>query len=443
MSPSYSDDGAVGVLRVDDRVEYSPVDTMAITTLERDIPPSNCGGSLLYHFRKNWKILLLGQVLSVFLATGGAVQATLNLDCGLSAPTFTIGVVYFFLSFHLIAWWRQLKRESLQDIENDDNFAIKESNSKKSILDPATKPCYPFLNGALRLHRPAWQYFILAFLDVQANYVTILAYRYTTLTSVTLFDSLAIPSAMLLSKFCVGRQYLWTHLLGTACCMAGVMLNIMQDFDSDKKHGASDGDASSTDGGQEYPFKLRGDLLSITGGILYGVNDVIAEVSVRAMGGTSEYLGMLGLFAFFISIVQALILERQDILEFFGRSPDETSTCSLSGGWGLYFVFVGVSACGYMGGSRFLLISEAAFFSLSLLTGDLWTLLFSVVAERIVPQPLFFFALFFVLSGVLIYEMAPSPVVEEDKLRPVSLPECEEISHFELVRTNSSTSGGS
>ena len=56
---------------------------------------------------------------------------------------------------------------------------------------------------------------------------------------------------------------------------------------------------------------------------------------------------------------------------------------------------------------------EAAFFNLSLLTGDLWSVLFSIVAERIVPQPLFFVALVFVLSGVVLYEMAPSPVMED------------------------------
>ena len=48
-----------------------------------------------------------------------------------------------------------------------------------------------------------------------------------------------------------------------------------------------------------------------------------------------------------------------------------------------------------------------------LLMGDLWLVLFSIVAERIVPQPLFFVALVFVLSGVILYEMAPSPVLDD------------------------------
>ena len=65
----------------------------------------------------------------------------------------------------------------------------------------------------------------------------------------------------------------------------------------------------------------------------------------------------------------------------------------------------------YIGASHFLIISDAAFFNLSLLTGDLWSVIFSVIAEHIVPEPLFFAALMLVLSGVVMYEMAPSPAL--------------------------------
>jgi len=145
---------------------------------------------------------------------------------------------------------------------------------------------------------------------------------------------------------------------------------------------------------------------------IYGLNNVLAEVTIHQAGETTEYLGVMGLFAFVLSLIQALIFEWQDISEFFGRSSSG-ETCSPAMGWWLLFVFVGVTLMGYAGASRFLLVSEAAFFNLSLLTGDLWSVLFSIVAERIVPQPLFFVALVFVLSGVVLYEMAPSPVMED------------------------------
>ena len=62
--------------------------------------------------------------------------------------------------------------------------------------------------------------------------------------------------------------------------------------------------------------------------------------------------------------------------------------------------------------SYFVLISEAALLNLSMLTSDLYTTTFSVVAQDILPRPFFFVGLFMVLSGIFMYEMAPSPVAE-------------------------------
>ena len=48
----------------------------------------------------------------------------------------------------------------------------------------------------------------------------------------------------------------------------------------------------------------------------------------------------------------------------------------------------------------------------SLLTGDAWAVAFSVFAEGIKPPPTFYVALAITLSGVIIYETAPSPAVD-------------------------------
>ena len=350
-----------------------------------------------YYLTNHWKTLLLGQMLSFLLASAGAAQATLHLDCGLSSPTFTMSLIYLVLcATHLLPllWRRQRRRQVI-------------------LQEPTQEePQCEFLG--LPLQGPVWQYMIIAFLDVEANAITMLSFRYTTLTSVTLFDALAIPSAMIVSWCFLGRRYTWVHFLGVVTCMAGVIFNVMQDYESDTSTGNGATSSSPNDGSEEYPHKLRGDVLAIIGGIMYGLNDVLTEATVRRNGGTTEYLGVMGFFAFGISLVQALALEWQDILEFFGEGDTHSSTCSLAMGWWLLFVFVGVTLMSYKGASVFLMMSEAAFFNLSLLTGDLWSIIFSVVAERIVPQPLFFVALIFVLSGVVLYEMAPSPVLEDN-----------------------------
>jgi solute carrier family 35 protein F1/2 len=192
--------------------------------------------------------------------------------------------------------------------------------------------------------------------------------------------------------------------------MGGVIMNVLHDYQSDSKTGAE-----TTTENDLYPQKLLGDILATIGGIMYGINDTLIEATLRKNESTAEYLAMVGILAFLLSFVQAMILERDSIMMFFGENPDAIATCSLFKGWALLFIFVGVTVCSYMGGSRFLMISEAAFFNLSLLTGDFWSLAFSVFYQKIVPRPLFFVALTFVLSGVVLYEMAPHPVVDDDK----------------------------
>lgn len=339
------------------------------------------------------KILLFGQALSLLLAISGAAQATLHFDCNLSAPTFSSGIFYFLLSLHLIPLYRR-------------GLKSRRNNSFDGIVGVATNtaPRHWFL-GIFPLQVHPLAYLGIALIDVEANYFTVLAFRYTTLTSVTLFDALAIPSAMTLSFLFLKRRYHKIHFLGVFVCFLGIGCNVFADYEADHKKPD-----------EEYPHKLLGDMLAICGGIMYGANDVLAELSVRRFGGPVEFLGMLGMFATLISIIQAAILERDDIATFF-RGIEETadsddSVCSVEKGLALLFLYAGVCTLSYMGASRFLLVSEAAFFSLSLLTGDLWSVTFSVVAERIVPDPLFFVALAMTVSGVCIYEMGPSSVLE-------------------------------
>jgi drug/metabolite transporter (DMT)-like permease len=121
---------------------------------------------------------------------------------------------------------------------------------------------------------------------------------------------------------------------------------------------------------------------------------------------------MLGIFAVTICLIQTLLIERSDIYEFFG-SGDKSETCSQSTARLLLLGYVCAVSLIYMGTARFLLVSEATFLNLSFLTGDLWSVTFSVVAEHIVPKPLFFVALAFIVSGVFVYELAPSPILED------------------------------
>jgi solute carrier family 35 protein F1/2 len=427
---------------------------------EAESPVEQPDTSWIHHLQSNCKVLLLGQCLSLLLASAGATQATLHLSCGLSAPTFTMTTIYFGLAvIHIrILYWRHhhhhhhqdrvtsaanddddddfddvnvvlspsskngidslqhralspksnggMHQSSLTPKENGDNNSSGASQSSRQyptdgIQQPPTSQ-YSFF-GLFPLHRSLWWYLMVAMIDVEANAITMLAYRYTTLTSVTVFDALAIPSAMTISRFWLGRDYQWMHYGGLAVCMTGVVINVLQDYQADKE------DNANSDTEPLYPHKVRGDLCAIAGGLLYGLTNVLTEVTVQDTGDAVEYLGMMGTCAFFIALTQSLLFEWNAILEFFGEDGAYSSSCSLGQGWLLFFTFTCVTMMNYAGTSRFLMISEAAFFNLSLLTGDLWSVVFSIVAENIIPRPLFFLALVFVLSGVVLYEMAPSP----------------------------------
>lgn len=142
----------------------------------------------------HWKILLLGQVLSVLVSTQWASQSTLHLVCNWQAPTLSTGVVYLILSMHLVPLilrGRRLKRE-VGNLDDKQRWFLR-------IIPTTASP---------------WVYAGMALLSVEANFLYLMAIQYTTVTSISIFDSLSIPTAIALSAFFLGRKYRPVHLVG-------------------------------------------------------------------------------------------------------------------------------------------------------------------------------------------------------------------------------------
>lgn len=399
-----------------------------------------------HHVQSQWAVLVAGQILSFLLACGGAAQATLSFDCGLSAPTLSLALFYFCLAFCLVPMCREtcLRKRRLKinhDLELQYATATQQKSSNSSpqpVRTPTSeslqsspiratapspestsddlssdRPSYPFFCGLIRLSARPYVYIGMALLDVYANYFTVLAFRYTTITSVTLLDALAIPSAMILSRVCLKREYSWIHLGGAFLCMVGVILNVFQDYEDEVKYKMKHQD--DTDDNDAFPYKLKGDIMAVLGGVLFGASSVVGEVAVRDLGGPNEYVGMLGFFATIICIIQTILIERDDIADFFGSESTAEGTLHCNQGTAriLLVAFVIINVVNYLGRAWFLQVSEAAFLNLSLLTGDMWSVLFSVFAEKILPHAFFYVALAITLSGVVVYEMAPSPIQDD------------------------------
>lgn len=350
--------------------------------------------------RNQWRILLVGQFLSVLMAGQGAAQSTLYLSCHLSAPTFATGLVYVALTIHLIpVAWRI--RHNLRNTN-----ALLKGDAKHLLCN--TVP----------LEASAWTYFGIALLDVEANYFTVLAFRFTSLTSACVLDAMAIPSAMIFSRFCcMHKRYLRIHLLGVFACLCGMLFNVYCDFQQESK---------------EYPHLLIGDFLAMLGGIMFGARDVVTESFVREHGGASEYLGMIGLFGTLISLFQALILERHAVFSFFNAAAVEETTCPQQTGLYLLLTYVLATATRYVGQAQFLIVSEAALLNLSFLTGDLWSAIYEIVAQRIVPPSLFWVSLLLVVGGVFVYEIGGTPK-EVNSSIPRGLELCDDASDVEVI----------
>ena len=322
------------------------------------------------HVRAHWKIIALGQLLSFFTASAGAAQASLHLKCNASAPAFSIATTFFLLSLFLIPMRSKYREPTFEQ---------------------------PHLFG-IPLRVPVAVYFFIAVMQVQAYYWTLSAFQYTTLTSVVLLDAVALPSAMILSRFLLKRRYTRVHLLGAAVCFAGVFINMLGDYKSDDIENINDPN-------NPYPDKLIGDIFAFTGAVMIGVIHVFSEVIVSDFSGPTEYLGAVSVFAFPIALTQSLILERAAIANIF-RGND----CSGS----LFFISsVLFTSLAFSGTAWLLYLSEANLLNLSLLTTDLWAATFSVVAEGIVPPSLFWVSLVVIFTGVFIYEMATSPVAHD------------------------------
>lgn len=164
-----------------------------------------------------------------------------------------------------------------------------------------------------------------------------------------------------------------------------------------------------------FPHAIRGDALAIMGAMAYGLNDTLAELSVKSFS-IPEFLGMLGVFGTLFSTLQILLLEPETLHLFFFNSSSSsaliscsTSTSFLLLGWNVISL-----SLYYIGASYFLSLNDAALLDVSLLSTNLYAILFVVFGEKIIPSHpwIFFTAVGLVISGVFVYEAGNQNALE-------------------------------
>ena len=113
------------------------------------------------------------------------------------------------------------------------------------------------------LARPWWQYALLAILDVEANFLVVTAFRFTSVTSVTLLDCWSIPVALALTRLLSLAAYKNGHYGGAALCILGLAVLVATDERSGG--GGAEGGGETDAGGSGV---VLGDILVIIGASL-------------------------------------------------------------------------------------------------------------------------------------------------------------------------------
>ncbi|KAL0481469.1 solute carrier family 35 member [Acrasis kona] len=268
-----------------------------------------------------------------------------------------------------------------------------------------------------------WMYAFIAFADVEGNYLVVLAYRYTTITSIMLLNCFTIPCVMVLSRIFLKRRYNWTHVVGAIICLIGLATLIINDVLNPSKLDVN---------------QLIGDVCCLIGAVLYAISNVSQEFVIKRQEQSSsgavvgsdpetsefvddveveagmaldeaqpkfswfvefyhivEYLSMIGLFGGVINTIQLFALEFTQIRE-------------VKWGAGVAGYLIGFGVCLFLFYSLvpFLIHSSSAtFMNLSFLSSGAWALLASIFIFKKEVGYLFYIAFAVILVGLITYNV--------------------------------------
>ncbi|KAG7566471.1 Solute carrier family 35 member SLC35F1/F2/F6 [Arabidopsis suecica] len=225
-----------------------------------------------------------------------------------------------------------------------------------------------------------YNYFLLAFVDVEANFLVVKAYQNTSMTSVMLLDCWAIPCVLVLTWVFLKTRYRFMKISGVFICIVGVVMVVFSDVHAGDRAGGSN--------------PVKGDFLVIAGASLYAVSNVTEEFLVKN-ADMIELMSFLGLFGAIIAAIQISIFERGAL-----RDIHWTTEAIL--------LYIGVALALFMLYSLItvlIMINGATMFNLSLLTSDMWAVLIRTFGYHEKVDWLYFLAFATTATGLIIYSM--------------------------------------
>eukprot|EP00249_Psilotum_nudum_P018387 c26780_g1_i1 orf=52-1152(+) len=238
-----------------------------------------------------------------------------------------------------------------------------------------------FLRYKKRFQVTWYYYLLLAFIDVEANYLVVKAYQYTSLTSVMLLDCWTIPCVLFLTWFFLKTKYKIPQFFGVFICIVGLSLVVLSDVHAKDRSGGSE--------------PVKGDMLVIFGSMLYAISNVSEEFLMKESGFV-ELMAFFGSFGALISACQFSILERHQLQSIHWDARTV-----------LPFVGYGVSMFLFYSIVPFILkVSGSAMFNLSLLTSDMWAVVIRIFVYHQKVDWLYFLSFATVSVGILVYTIS-------------------------------------
>ncbi|EOY04958.1 Anthocyanin-related membrane protein 3 [Theobroma cacao] len=367
----------------------------------------------------------LGQFLSLLITSTGFSSSELAKK-GINAPTSQSFLNYVLLTVvygSVMLYRRQALKVNilLSGIMVCDGISL-------GVMHPS--------NACSRREHAKWYYYVvLGLVDVEANYLVVKAYQYTSITSVMLLDCWSIPSVMLLTFLFLKTKYRFRKIAGVIVCVAGLVMVVFSDVHAGDRSGGSN--------------PRKGDLFVIAGATLYAISNVSEEFLVKNADRV-ELMSFLGLFGAIISAIQ--IYESSTIPVIAGyiflyciyycqsvtlndvyRSIIERNELkSIRWTAGAAFPFFGFSLAMFLFYSFvpvLLKMSGSTMLNLSLLTSDMWAVLIRIFAYHEKVDWMYFLAFVAVAVGLIIYSGGDK---EEDQRRAdVADEDAERSKHFD------------
>eukprot|EP00890_Picochlorum_soloecismus_P005590 jgi/Picsp_1/6031/NSC_03385-R1_solute carrier family 35 member f1 len=295
-------------------------------------------------------VIAIAQILSILISITSIISAFLFKQ-GLSCPASQN-----FLCYLLLFLFHKCCSRHVQCLRNLDYCNEYDTRNESAADEGVYEHAGNENSSSSKFNKfNKWKFMLLALLDVEANFLIVLSFRYTSVTSVVLLNQFSIPMAAILTWFAGLAKYSFGNMAGIACCLLGLVVLTSSDI---FLRGNSDVDRSRGSN------PLMGDSLALLAAMIYASANVFQELLLERASAT-DVLGNLGMYGAIISLVQGLLLELKILA---------AATWSLSI-IGVFFAYSCVLFLFYSLVPKVLQRGGSTLLNLSLLSSNLWVVL--------------------------------------------------------------------